>query len=70
LPLARQLAVGLRDGFHTEGLHYIALKKKSVVQTVQVGFMQTWALAMSQRTWPRLHMQFKEDSYRQGADDE
>jgi hypothetical protein len=43
LPLARQLAVGLRDRFHAEGLHYIALKKKSTAQTAQVGFMQTQA---------------------------
>jgi len=34
-----------KNGFHAEGLHYIALKKKAVVQAVQVG-----ALAMNQRT--------------------
>ena len=28
------------------------------------------ALPMNRRTWPGFHRQFKEDSYRHGADDE
>ncbi len=42
-----------KNGFHVEGLHYIALKKKSAFQTVQVGAHADTAVAINQRTWSK-----------------